>query len=83
MLHATAVKSKGRCFIMALFALRTSVFLCIAEAVLLATAGNAATQTSPGLSGPTVTLDKGIFIGVKDLNTSTNNFLGIPFAKPP
>lgn len=68
---------------MVLFALKTSVFLCIAEAALLATAGNATTQATQGLSGPTVTLDKGIFIGVKDLNTSTNNFLGIPFAKPP
>lgn len=68
---------------MASFTLRTFVVFCIAEAVLLAVAGNTAIQASPGLSGPTVTLDKGIFVGVKDLNTSTNNFLGIPFAKPP
>ncbi len=65
------------------FTLRSFVFLCIAEAVLLATVCNAAAQASPELSGPIVTLDEGIFVGVKDLNTSTNNFLGIPFAKPP
>lgn len=65
------------------FTLRSFVFLCIAEAVLLPTICDAAAQASPELSGPTVTLDKGIFVGVKDLNTSTNNFLGIPFAKPP
>ena len=81
-MHPRTVHSVAKVFVMQLTR-GISVFLGITQAVLLTAATNAATQKSPMFGGPTVTLDKGIFVGVNDLNTSTNKFLGIPFAKPP
>ena len=50
---------------------------------LLASGGQTLIGPTEGLIQPAVLLDHGTFIGARDLNTSTNKFLGIPFAKPP
>ncbi len=69
-------------FLTTLYIMRCLVFLPVLPAVLFASTSNAAPQASRR-STPTVTLDNGSFVGVNDILTGTNKFLGIPFAQPP
>ncbi|KAJ3555359.1 hypothetical protein NM688_g2623 [Phlebia brevispora] len=59
---------------------------CLSRLVLVAVLLSARAHAAPSVtrrSSPTVTLDNGTFVGTTDSITSTNVFLGIPFAQPP
>lgn len=48
---------------------------------LLTHSHSSATPLIPGQLGPTVQLDDGIFVGLN--SGPVNQFLGVPFARPP